>query len=154
MSPHAETAGAAWAVTRERSSLWVLKLMRWFALAAGRRASRVVLHPITLYFMLTGARARRESARYLARALGRPARWRDSYRHFHTFAATILDRAYLLQGRYDAFELQPNGIELMDEALAHGEGVFMVGAHMGSFEALRALGLQRGVRVAMVMYED
>jgi len=154
VSPHADTAGAAWAGTRERSSLWVLKLMRWFALAAGRRAARLVLHPITLYFMLTGGRARRESTRYLSRALGRPARWRDTYRHFHTFAATILDRVYLLQERYDAFELQPNGIAFMDDALAHGEGIFMVGAHMGSFEALRALGIQRGLRVAMVMYEE
>jgi len=154
MRPHADTAGAAWAGTRERSSLWVLRLMRWFALAAGRRAARLVLHPITLYFMLTGGRARRESARYLARALGRPARWRDIYRHFHTFAATILDRVYLLQERYDAFELRPRDIASMDEALAHGEGVFMVGAHVGSFEALRALGVRRGLRVAMVMYED
>ena len=30
----------------------------------------------------------------------------------------------------------------------------MVGAHIGSFEALRALGRHRGVRVAMIMYED
>ena len=154
MNPHADTAGAAWTGTRERSHLWVLRLMRGFALAAGRRAARLVLHPITLYFMLTGATARRESARYLARALGRPARWCDVYRHFHTFAATILDRVYLLQERYDAFELQPNGIASMDEALAHGEGIFMVGAHLGSFEALRALGVRRGLRVAMVMYED
>jgi len=154
MSPQADTARAAWAGTRERSSLWVLRLMRWFALAAGRRMARLVLHPITLYFLLTGAAARRESARYLARALGRRARWRDTYRHFFAFAATILDRVYLLQERYDAFELRPEGIAFMEDALAHGEGIFMVGAHMGSFEALRALGLQRGLRVAVVMYED
>jgi len=97
---------------------------------------------------------RRESARYLARALGRPATLVDVYRHLHCFAATILDRVYLLQERYQQFELQPNGVEFMDEALARREGIFMIGAHLGSFEALRALGVGHGIRVAMIMYED
>jgi predicted LPLAT superfamily acyltransferase len=154
MSREADTPAAAWAGEKERSSLWVLRLMRWIALTAGRRRARAVLCPITLYFLVTGGTARRESARYLSRALGRPARLRDIYRHIHCFAATILDRVYLLQERYDEFELRPNGIEAMDGALARGEGMLMIGAHMGSFEVLRALGMGRGVRVAMVMYED
>lgn len=154
MSIPADTPDTGWAGEKERSSLWILRLMRWFALTAGRRLARVVLHPITLYFLVTGAKARRESARYLARALGRPARLADVYRHIHCFAATILDRVYLLQERYDEFELAPRGIEAMDDALARGEGVLMIGAHLGSFEALRALGVERGVRVAMIMYED
>jgi predicted LPLAT superfamily acyltransferase len=154
MSAHSDTPATGWAGEKERSNLWILRLMRWFALAAGRRLARVVLHPITLYFLVTGSKARRESARYLARALGRPARLADVYRHIHCFAATILDRVYLLQERYDEFELEPHGIEAMDDALASGEGVLMIGAHMGSFEALRALAVERGVRVAMIMYED
>ena len=36
-----------------------------------------------------------------ARSAGRPT-WRDVYRHLHTFAATVLDRVYLLQERFDA----------------------------------------------------
>ena len=154
MSAQADATGAGWTAHRERSTLWTLRLMRWFALVAGRRLARAVLHPITLYFVLTGGPARHASARYLARALGRPARLADVYRHFHAFSATILDRVYLLQERYDAFELRSTGIEAMDEPLARGDGVLMVGAHMGSFEALRALGRFRGVRVAMIMYED
>ena len=153
-APGAEAPPVAWTETRERSAMWVLRLMRWFALTAGRRLARLVLHPITLYFIVAGRRVRRESARYLTRALGRPARWYDVYRHVHAFAATVLDRVYLLQERYDRFDLHPSGVACMDDALAHGEGIFMIGAHMGSFEALRALGLQRGLRVAIVMYED
>ncbi|MEO9163857.1 MAG: acyl-CoA synthetase [Casimicrobiaceae bacterium] len=154
MSFEANTPAAAWAGEKERSSLWMLRLMRWIALNAGRRRARVVLHPVTLYFLLTGGVVRRESARYLSRALGRRARLRDIYRHIHCFAATILDRVYLLQESYGEFELRPNGIEAMDDALARGKGVLMIGAHIGSFEVLRALGVGRGVRVAAVMYED
>ncbi len=144
----------AWTRQQERSNLWSLRLMRWIALSAGRRVARCVLHPITLYFLLMGGTIRRESARYLSRALGRPAGWRDVYRHVHTFAATVLDRVYLLQESCAELTLRTNGIEVMDAPLAAGRGALMVGAHLGSFEALRSVGQSRGVRVAMVMYED
>ncbi len=154
MSLEARPPTAAWTDQKERGSLWILRVMRWIALTIGRRVARAVLHPVTLYFVITGGAARRESARYLSRALGRPARLADIYRHIHCFAATLLDRVYLVKERYHEFELIPNGIEAVDDALARGNGMLMIGAHMGSFEALRALGAGRGVRVAMVMYED
>jgi predicted LPLAT superfamily acyltransferase len=145
---------AAWTDQQERSNLWVLRVMRWIALTGGRHVARLLLHPITLYFLLANRTARRESARYLSRALGRPALLKDTYRHILTFAATVLDRVYLLQDDCASLELQSKNIEVMDAPLAAGRGVLMVGAHFGSFEALRALGAQRRVKVAMVMYED
>jgi predicted LPLAT superfamily acyltransferase len=155
MSPPAEqTPTAAWTQHQERGNLWLLRLMRWIALTAGRRVSRALLHPVTLYFMLAVGSARRESRRYLERALGRPARWRDVYRHIHTFAATVLDRVYLLQEKLDQFDVRISGVEVLHASLARGQGVLLVGAHLGSFEVLRALGQGHGLRVAMVMYED
>ena len=47
--------------------------MRTIALATGRRVARSLLHPITLYFLVTGGEVRQQSMRYLSRALGRPA---------------------------------------------------------------------------------
>jgi predicted LPLAT superfamily acyltransferase len=151
----ARDAGApAWTHQQERSNPWALRLMRWIALTTGRRVARGVLHPITLYFVLMGGAARRESARFLEHALGRPATWRDIYLHIHTFAATVLDRVYLLQEGSHELELRTTGISIMEAPLAAGKGALMVGAHMGSFEALRALGHRLGLRVAMVMYEE
>ena len=152
--PHNPAAARSWTEHRERSNLWTLRLMRWIALTAGRRVARWTLHPITLYFMLTGTTARRESARFLARALDRPATWRDVYRHFHSFAATVLDRVYLLQEGSHDLKLRTTNIEIMDAPLAAGNGALMIGAHLGSFEALRALGHRLGLKVAMVMYEE
>jgi predicted LPLAT superfamily acyltransferase len=143
-----------WSKQPERSNLWTLRLMRFIALAAGRTVSRWVLHPITLYFLIVNGKARRESARYLGRVLGRPARWRDVYRHIHTFSATVLDRVYLLQERCDTLALRTTGMDVMDAPIASGRGALMVGAHLGSFEALRAHGQGLGLNVAMVMYED
>ena len=154
MSTRAKPEAAQWSRQRERSNLWALRLMRKIALATGRRVARSLLHPITLYFLVAGGEVRQQSMRYLSRALGRPARLRDVYRHLHCFAATVLDRVYFLQERFDEFDWHASGAEHLDAPLAHGRGVLLVGAHLGSFEALRALGQQRGLRVAVVMYED
>ena len=154
MSAPADRGATGWTADRERSNLWTLRLMRWIAIRAGRPLARLVLHPITLYFLLVNGRARRASLNYLVRVLGRPVGWADAYRHIHHFAATILDRVYFLQERFDAFEVGSTGEDALHAPLARNEGVMLVGAHLGSFEALRASAQGRGARVAMLMYED
>ncbi|MEO8836980.1 MAG: acyl-CoA synthetase [Caldimonas sp.] len=146
-------APTEWTRQRERTSLWQLRAMRWIAVAAGRRAARLLLHPIVCCFILDRA-TREHSARYLARALARPATWSDVYRHLHTFATTVLDRVYLLQERFDLFAFEAHGTEAILAPFAAGEGVLAFGAHLGSFEALRMIGHEKGLRVAMIMYED
>jgi len=148
-------ASKDWSAARERSNLFTLRLMAWIALHLGRPIARLVLHPIALYFLLFAPTARRQSTRYLVRALGRPASWRDNYRHIHAFASTVLDRVWFVQGRMDVFEISEAGAETVDATLAEGRGAFLLGAHLGSFEALHAIGGSRpGLHVAMVMYPD
>ena len=144
----------AWARQKEHGSLPLLRLMRWVALTAGRPLTRLLLRPIALYFVVFGGEARRASRAYLARALGRPATWRDGYRHVFTFASTVLDRVYLLQERFDAFRFEAHDPTVILEPFSRGEGVLAFGAHLGSFEALRMIGHEKGLRVAIVMYED
>ncbi len=145
---------ASWTTQRERSNLWVLRLMGWIAVRAGRPLARLLLHPIALYFLLANGSARRASRQYLGLALGRPAGWRDSYRHIHAFAATVLDRVYLLRGRLVQFDIAQRGVPEVEAVLAEGHGVMLLGAHLGSFEALRAGAQSIGTRAAMLMYED
>ena len=132
----------------------MLRVMTWISLRLGRPAGRLVLHLITLYFLLFAPASRSASRDYLARVLGRPARLADLYRHLFTFAATIHDRVYLLNNRYDMFDISVEGDALVHEMLADGRGLLLIGAHMGSFEVMRALGRQHaGLNVAMAMYE-
>jgi predicted LPLAT superfamily acyltransferase len=150
-----DRAAASWAQQHERGNRLVLRVMAWIAVACGRRVARLVLHPITWYFLAFAPRARRHSARYLARALGRPATLADRYRHIHCFAATVLDRVYLARGRGHDLDLRLEGAPLMDALVAQGRGALLIGAHIGSFEALHAVGASRpGLRVAMAMYPD
>jgi predicted LPLAT superfamily acyltransferase len=151
----ATTAAPDWAARRERSNMLALRVMAWIALHLGRRVARWLLHPITAYFVLFSPAARRQSIRYLRRALGREPGWADGYRHVHTFASTVLDRVWFVSGRLDAFDLRVEGGAVVDATLAEGRGAFLVGAHMGSFDALHAVGSSRqSMRVAMVMYPD
>ena len=149
------TRAAAWAREGERSHAWLLRLMAWFSLAAGRGPGRAVLRAIALYFVLFAPKAQRASRAYLARALGRAPRWRERYRHVLCFATTIHDRVFLLRNRGAGLQVQVHGAEALHAALRDGRGALLMGAHLGSFEVLRTMGQERGgLRVAMAMYED
>lgn len=146
---------AGWAQVHERSNTLALRMMSGIVRVCGRRIARCALHPITLYFLLVASGPRRHSRRFLERALGRPPSWLDLYRHLHSFAATVLDRVYLLRGRLDLFDIEVEHECVIDQTLAAGRGAFLLGAHLGSFEALRAIGQSRpDLAIAMVMYPD
>ena len=133
----------------------MLRVMAWISLRLGRRAGRVVLHPIAAYFLLFAPAGRRASRNYLGRALRRPPRWRDLYRHFFTFAATVHDRVYLVNRRFELFDVEVHGEDMLRRLLAGGKGLFLMGAHLGSFEVIRALGRKdTDIRVAMAMHRD
>lgn len=143
-----------WVRHRERGSIWLLRLMAVFSLTVGRRAGRVPLYVIAAYFFLFAPQARRASLAYLRRALGRPPTMRDRFRQVMAFATTIHDRVYLLNDRFELFDIAVDGEELMHQRVHAGSGAFLVGAHLGSFEVTRAIGRRRpDLRVAMVAYE-
>lgn len=148
-------ASVGWQHRPERSNMTMLRIMSWISLRLGRTAGRIVLHGIAAYFLLFAPASRAASRAYLRRALGRAPGLADSYRHIFSFAATIHDRVYLLNNRFDLFDIEVEGEALMRELLADGKGMFLFGAHMGSFEVMRALGRDKAdAPVVMAMYEE
>jgi predicted LPLAT superfamily acyltransferase len=143
-----------WTSRPERSNTLALRIIVWVALRLGRAPARALLLPICLYFLLFSMEPRRASRDWLTRVLGRPPRWREQFRHYHTFAATILDRVFLLNDRFDLFDLELVGTDTVREAFKAGAGCFLLGAHFGSFEVTRAVGrMQSGLEVSLLMYE-
>lgn len=144
-----------WAQAPERSNMAMLRIMTWISLKLGRRVSRVVLRGIAVYFLLFARASRCASQAYLARVLARPPQWLDLYRHFFSFASTIHDRVYLLNQRFDLFDITVHGEKTLLDAMSQGQGIFLIGAHMGSFEVIRTLGRRHDrLKVAMAMYEE
>jgi predicted LPLAT superfamily acyltransferase len=141
-----------WLGQRERGSRSLMAALAWVTLTLGRAFGRLFLPPIALYFVAFGPRARAASAAYLARVFGRPVRRGEIYRHFHTFATAVHDRVLLLAGRADVFDVSVHGEQAFDAALAEARGCVLLGAHLGSFEALRSVGAaRRGLRIRMLM---
>lgn len=144
-----------WAQSPERGNMTMLRVITWISLKLGRRQAHLILYLIAGYFLLFAPTARRSSRAYLTRVLGHPAHIRQIYHHFLTFATTIHDRIYLLNNRFDLFEIQIHQSEALNTAVRAGQGMLLLGAHLGSFEVLRSIGQQHpGSRVVMVMYEE
>jgi len=149
------TSDAHWAGARERGSAALISIMIFLSLTLGRRVARALLYGIASYFFLFAPRARRYAREYLHRALGRPPTPSDVFRQVFTFSSTILDRLYLANERYELFDITIEDDALLRSMVARGTGAFLLGAHLGSFEIMSALGRrQPGLRVAMAMYED
>jgi predicted LPLAT superfamily acyltransferase len=148
-------AKADWIRHRERGSMALLRIMAFVSLNLGRTLSRVALHGIAIYFFLFAPAARRHSRRFLRLALGRAPRARDRYRQILSFATTIHDRVYLINGQFEQFNITLEGEALMLAQSNSGRGALLMGAHMGSFEVMHSLGRRRrGLQVAMAMYEE
>ncbi|TCV96274.1 putative LPLAT superfamily acyltransferase [Luteibacter rhizovicinus] len=134
---------AHWQHQREGGGRFAIWLIRAIALHGGRGAGRALLYPITLYFYLRRRSEREASKAYLARVFGRPATPLEVMRHIHCFASTLLDRIFLLAHGEKRFDIETIGLDVLDERIAMGRGVLLIGSHQGSFEALRALGARR-----------
>jgi len=144
-----------WLDRRERSNVATIKLIVWIALRLGRPVARLLLHPICVYFVLFSRKPRRSSGAYLRKVLGRSIGFIDLFRHYHAFASCLLDRVFLLNDQQALFDIRIHGEALAANFLASGEGCLMFGAHLGSFEVIRALGhAQPGLRVDLAMFED
>ena len=142
-----------WTRQPERGSALLLDMMVFVALRLGRPLSQALLHVIATYFFAFAPRARRCAVAYLRRALGREPRLAERYTHVFTFAVTILDRLYLTRERYELLDISIEGEDLVRDALEQGRGAFLLGAHLGSFEMMSAVGRrQPGLRVALAMY--
>ena len=147
-----------WSRTPERSNRFALRLICWVAMTCGRRATRWLLPPLSLYFLLFSPVQRRNIKRYLLRAIGPQAGWIDGYRLLHAFASTVLDRVFFLRGRMDLFDVHIDGNLPVEVDALDGRGAFLLGAHIGSFEALGACRSQSSdhtqLRAAMLMFPD
>jgi len=144
---------ADWKQQKERGGAVGVRLLlgiaRWF----GRPVARLLLGPIVGYFWLFSPTARRASRDYLQRVLPRPVRVADSLRHFHAFAATLLDRLFFYQSDAANFTLTTEGLEVFEPLVQRKQGALLMVAHVGSFDAMRLATRRRedGMRVRVLM---
>lgn len=151
-----ETKNSNWKTQGERGNMFVLRMITWIALHLGRHITRCILVPVVAYFLITSPRARRASAKFLSRIPDQAHGLKAVFQHLYVFATVTLDRVYFLNGRLDLFE-----IEVKDEnnmalgKAASGAGLFLMGAHFGSFESVRSIARDYpSLKMVLLMYEE
>jgi len=144
-----------WVARPERSNTLALRSIVWVALRLGRPAARLALYPICLYFLIFSSASHAASTKYLRKVLPREPGLADAFRHCHAFAATLLDRVFLCNDQYARFDVRVHDEDILFDMTARGEGCLLLGAHLGSFEIIRALGRRNtAARISLVMYEE
>ncbi len=152
------TAAAAvarsWTTAPERGTDGAVRLMLWILRRLGWRAGHLLLYPIAGYFLLSSPKQRNHARAYLRRALGRKPGALDLFRLWFAFSSTILDRVFLTSGRTENHRIEVEGLDALKSVLAEGRGCLLLGAHFGSFEALRAVAdAGAPVELAVLMHE-
>ncbi len=147
-----KTQSHHWADFGERGAYWGLRFLAAVYQVLGRRVCLGVLVFPVLYFLLTGRKQRRASAAYLERAwkagfLHRKPTLFTSFRHFMAFAAASVDKLAAWTGKVSAEDLDIVSSDLFTEALEDERGAFVITAHLGNPEALRAVGTAEGWRI-------
>lgn len=143
---------AVWLTREERGTVLGIRFVVALCNLLGRTIARAFVALLTVYYMLFVGYGRRASRAWLTHVLERPATLREVYRHLLTFAWVTLDRVFFLQGRRELFALTPHGTEHLDALTAERRGALLLGAHIGSFEAMRARAGGRGHDIHVLAY--
>lgn len=140
----------AWRSVPEAGSILGIKLVAGVYRLFGRRLAAALLWCIAWYFTLFASVQPRASRDFLSRA-GLPHRRRDVQAHIWRFARVSLDRLLFLLGDVKGLTVELHGHDELMRVVASKRGAMLLGAHLGSFEAMRALATQYEVPLLVVV---
>ena len=131
---------AEWLSMRERGSVFWIRAAFRIATLCGRTTVKPLVACVALWYALFDRKVARASRDWLARSQGRPPGFFGVYRHLRTFAQVTIDKVFLLTDHTRALRFTRSGNELLEAQRATGKGALLLGAHLGSYEAMRAGG--------------
>lgn len=142
-----ETAPGAthWASIGENTFVAGIRFLWAVHRTLGRLPYRLCVYPVVFWYWASSTQARRASLEYLQRleaahgVLGHAPGWRDTLRHFFSFADTVLDKLLAASGHYGFAQVAVEGRALMSAQRRSGRGALIVTAHVGCLELCRAL---------------
>lgn len=138
-----------WLDIREVGTVWGIRFVAWLCTGPGRRPARLLLRLVSVYYLFTHRVARRASSAYWQR-LGKDPTYRRMADHIYHFGVVAMDRVMFLTKRTDAFEITTNGSENLAALRSAGKGAILLGAHLGSFQAMSAVAGNEDLRIRIV----
>ncbi len=140
----------SWLEVAEKGSVLGIKFFVWMVTFCGRRAAHGFLALVIFYYAMFHRGMRRASQKYLAK-LGRPNRFFDAYRHSLRFGQCIVDRVFFVRGKTDVFQVDRTGHEHLRRLHEQKRGAILLGAHLGSFQAMRAFAEEKRFRINVLV---
>lgn len=148
-----------WANMEERGVIWGMQLLLKVYLLFGRKVLQVFLYPVVSYYWLLNGKARAASIDYLRRvSVFLPADTiRDgrygSYLHFIAFANAIIDKLAAWSGAISLDDVEYHGRDAIVSHLEQGQGVLILGSHLGNMEVCRVIAkLRKNVTVNVLVH--
>jgi len=129
-----------WAKLEERGVIWGMRFLLRVYLLFGRGCLQVFLYPVVSYFWLTNRTARLASQAYLQKLTEFGlTHTHNSYQHFISFANAIIDKLAAWSGALSLNNVIYHGRDNLLNELNKGQGVVLLGSHLGNMEVCRVI---------------
>ena len=139
-----------WLSVPERGTLLGIRVVAALASLVGRRVVRALVSLVALYYLLSDSRARTASRIWWTRVEGRSPSVLKIYDHLRRFAHVAVDRIYLVQNDARSLVFTREGSHHLEVVERSRRGAILLGAHLGSFEAMRLGGRQDSLQINIV----
>lgn len=139
-----------WLSIPERGTLFGILSVFWLATAFGRPLVRVLVGLVALYYTARDAKVRAVSRAWWEVVEGRTPSFWKIYGHVRRFANVTVDRMFLLRGQTGSLVFTREGAHHLARLRRERQGVILLGAHLGSFEAMRLGGKEDQLSINVV----
>ncbi len=134
-----------WAQMQEHGIVWGMHFLLKVYLLFGRKPLQIFLYPVVSYYWLINRTGRQASQRYLQRVhtvfpdLKIKTGRLGSYLHFMAFANAMIDKLAAWSGALSMSDVHYHGRDAVQAYLSQGQGVLMLGSHLGNLEVCRVV---------------
>ena len=140
-----------WLQQQERGSAVGIRALVLAYRCFGRGFVALILRVVASYYVLFAPGVRRHSLAYLRRLMP-DAGLREVARHVATFAQCAFDRLLFAAGELAPLHIERHGYDNLRRQAATGRGALLLGAHLGSFEAMRQMAVEHDVVVHALVH--
>lgn len=150
-APETPVAGQGWRDVDEKGNGAGIASLVVIATALGRWPARRLVEMIALYYTVFSPSVRRSTRAYLRR-VGEPTGFLRVFRQVLRFSQVSLDALFLVQGKLKPFSFARTGSHHLLDLQKSGTGAILLGAHMGSFYAMRAQSREAALPLHPLVY--
>jgi len=134
-----------WSQIEERGIVWGMHFLLKVYLGFGRKVLQFFLYPIVSYYWLLNSKGRAASRQYLERISSFKndstinSGLLGSYQHFISFANALIDKLAAWSGSLTLNDIEYHGRDAIIKHIDKGQGVLILGSHLGNLEVCRVI---------------